>query len=505
MTSRGTQRVAALPWMLCFLSVALTTRARADELSEKRTFETRRMEVEALVHTANEKKSGNAGLYLRAAEAYEGAHKTYCGHASQSAQFTPSEALCHELAFNAARTFESGHRRDLAIPMYRLIVGASATNRSPLAVKAAFSLGNAYQSLAIYDDAAQWLEHAVSLDPRNELAEGSLRDAFIFRLALGQVDAAFNDFRAYKTHFHKPQFLLVAKLTFAFAAVLVERENWERARTVLAGSMTDFDRWPFDLRIQAYDLMAQALSHGPRPNVKAALQANEKVVAIWPSMPGAAEAIARAWPNEPEDRQNRRLGSVLNAVGRSMFEIADHARATDVDSLTIPMHMVPAAITIAGHVPGTVTALMERKKRAIEHVETQFKKILELRPLAPPLWVVSANVTIAAMWGDLTDGLRRNPVPLMCKRNPGSCVAYRASIESLIRSQETQRVKPAMKECVSAISKYTMQVPHGRLCEKWLATHFKSEFHVIDEFVPAFREAVTWSKLEALAAEDYPK
>jgi hypothetical protein len=93
------------------------------------------------------------------------------------------------------------------------------------------------------------------------------------------------------------------------------------------------------------------------------------------------------------------------------------------------------------------------------------------------------------MWGDLADDLRRMPLPEPMRKNRAVANAFRAAVDELSETIDARFAKPAMKRCLDLAAKYMFADPRARACEQWLASHAKADFHVVDEIIPAIREA----------------
>ena len=53
--------------------------------------------------------------------------------------------------------------------------------------------------------------------------------------------------------------------------------------------------------------------------------------------------------------------------------------------------------------------LDEEEGRAIEKLEDEYKKIVDLQPAPPPRWVIAAGSRVGRMWGKFVDEFRARP------------------------------------------------------------------------------------------------
>ena len=488
MPGRCARRLVVLVALAC--ATLAPRAARADEASEKGELDARRLVAQALIKTADQKPTGNEALFAKAAEIYESAYRRFCGGSGPAGRFIPDGSVCDELAYNAARAFRAAGDRPKTIGMYRMLVVDHDRSRtsSPLAARAMHQVGAEYQALALFEHAAEWYERFATTNPKAPEAEGSLKDAFVLRLGLSQEAQAVSDAETYVKTYGATRPAEAATVMFALASYLEEREEWDRARAVLARSMSLIDHAPIDVQVQAHALFARAHAHGPTP----ALAQDEyaKARAFWKDPAAAEQAIRNAWPGEGEGQKDRRLAKALNAVGEAMFAAADQRRITEVEPLKFPVHAGPAeAKAIEAHLQTTVRPWLEKKRRAIEGVEGSLAKILALQPMPPPRWVIAAGATVGVMWGALADDFRRAPIPAAWRSDRVLYRAYLDAVEGMSGDIRTRNAKPAMKKCIELAAKYWVQDARTRACEVWLATNYKSEFHLVDEIVPAFRGA----------------
>ncbi len=465
--------------------------ARADEAAERIALDTRRLEAQELVKRADQKQpNGDEALYLKAAEIYESAYRTYCGRSGPANRFVPDARICEELVYNAARAFRAGNERAKTIGLYRVLIADDERTRahSPLAEKTMYQLGAEYHALTMFEQAADWYERFATLHPQAQDADAALKNAVILRLGLAQDEQAITDANTYVKNYAAKRPAEAATVMFALAAYHEERGAWERARTVLTSSMSLIDRAAVDIALQSHVLLARVLTHGPTP----ALANDEyaKARAFWKDPERAQEALRHAYPSEDEGTRDRRLAKCLNAVGEAMFAEADARRIAEVEPLKVPVFTDAGnAAGIQAHVQNKLRPWFEKKKKAIEGAEAGFVRILDLKPVAPPRWIIASGGTVGTMWGSLADDLRGLPVPAAFRNDRILRKAYLDALEDLGGSIRAQHAKPAMMKCLDLSVKLQFQDAGTGVCERWLTKNYKDEFHVVDEIVPVLRKS----------------
>jgi hypothetical protein len=113
-------------------------------------------------------------------------------------------------------------------------------------------------------------------------------------------------------------------------------------------------------------------------------------------------------------------------------------------------------------------------------VEPEYAKILELKPVAPPKWVIAAGSRAGLMWGDFVDDFRRAPIPKSWRGTELGLI-YMGELDRVSEPYKSNNARPALKKCLDLSTKYQYFDGFSRSCEVWLAKYYKDEYHVVDE------------------------
>lgn len=426
-------------------------------------------------------------LYLRAGETYLDTHRQFCAEpVKEGRPLHVADSTCEEMAYNAGRAFAAAHDAPKAMAALQIVIAEDQRTKrhSVHAARAMYELGGWYQRMAVYDQAADWYERFAALHPKALGADSALSDAVILRLGLGQEAQATRDAADFAKNWGITQRKQSAAVLFAIAAHHAERGEKDKARAVLGGAMASLDRGPADLTIRAHALAAQVAAS---PAIARSEWA--AVRAAWSDPAKAEQDIRRGWSSEAEGQVDRRVAKVVNAVGEAYFAAAEEKRIAEVASLKVPAY-ARAPINranVLGHAQKTLPEWLAKKRAAIEHVEAEYMKILELRPVPPPRWVIAAGSAIGAMWGDFADELRRMPPPDGLGKDPALLREYVAAVTSASEPILTGRAKPAMKKCADLSVKYLYSDERSRACFAWLESHYEKEYRHVDELVPQLR------------------
>ena len=136
--------------------------------------------------------------------------------------------------------------------------------------------------------------------------------------------------------------------------------------------------------------------------------------------------------------------------------------------------------SVKAHIATKVRDWYTRKMAAIQKVEPEYAKILDLKPAAPPKWVIAAGSRAGLMWGDFVDDFRRSPIP-KAWRGTDLEMVYTTGIDDASEPYKRDHARPALKKCLDLSTKHQYFDVLSRSCEVWLAKNYKSEYHVVDE------------------------
>ncbi|MGO9714615.1 MAG: tetratricopeptide repeat protein [Polyangiaceae bacterium] len=447
-----------------------------------------RIKAEKIVQLAD-KQGGTAalGLYEQAGNAAYELWRKY-GEAPLSQNQPPTCDKLDEVVYNAARYYQAGRliakairaRMTLLNPQFRM-------DQSPLAKKATLEIGKNYQAIAVYDMASDWYEKYAKADKTAAGADQALADATVLRIELGQEDEAIADSKLFMRNYGAAKPEQTASIAYAIGAHYAEKEDWDKAKAALTGSMGVINKAAPDIQIQAHANLAKAYTHAKGGGADAQAKAEyAKVRALWQNPQDAIARINAAYSGEDQGSREKRIGKAVTAVGEAYFYAADALKKTEVDNIKFPEYHGPGTkADVLKHVQTKVAAWLQKKKPAIEKVAGEYKKILDLQPDAPPRWVIAAGSRVGLMWGNFVDEFRAAPIPADWKKDPELRGVYYDALDGASEPIKSGRAKPALVTCLAYSVKFEYFDEFSRSCEVWLAKNYKAEFHVVDELRPS--------------------
>jgi hypothetical protein len=233
-----------------------------------------------------------------------------------------------------------------------------------------------------------------------------------------------------------------------------------------------------DVQVQAHALLARALVQTKRETPAGAEYS--KIVKTWAD-PKAAAAQILDIPGEDANGKQRRLGRALEAVGEATFFFAELKKAK-VDKVEFPAFKGPGnKEAVLKHIQTKVKEWIMKKRPLIDDASAEYKKIVDLQPVPPPRWVIAAGSRVGEMWGKFVKEFRAAPIPDFIKKDYELRTSYYGALDDASEPQK-QQAKGAFEVCLGYSVKYQYFDQFSRSCEEWLASNYKNEYHLIDEF-----------------------
>ena len=323
-------------------------------------------------------------------------------------------------------------------------------------------------------------------NPKATNADKALSDAVVLRLGLGQEDQAIEDARRFNEELRQHEAGADGRDRLRDRRPLRRaRGLGQGARSALPGAMGIIDKAAptFDVvSRRTRSLGASTLSSTKQREQAKAEYA--KVRALW-SDPAAAEAKIKTRTRARTTRSTiRRLGKALNAVGEAFFFVAEEKRKpTSIRSSSPTTRARATRTTCQAHQDQGRGLVSRRSAPAIEKVEPEYIKILELKPVPPPKWVIAAGSRVGSHVGRLRRRLpRARRSRGRGRRTPSSAAPTTTRLDEASEPfKVSKRARPALKTCLDYSVKYQYFDEFSRNCEVWLAKNYKAEYHVVDE------------------------
>ncbi len=393
-----------------------------------------------------------------------------------------------EILYNAARAYQAARRPPKALATRKILLDPRYNlDRGELAHRTRYDLGGTFQAIGNYDEAATWYEDFARMSPKEPQALAALQDAVILRLALGQSERAIANADLFNKQYGAKSPEKSARVAFAVAQTLLERDDLAGAKKRFEASMAAIDRnATIDVQIRSHAALGQVLQRLGKAADAAAEYGKVRAAYRDP------EAVVRRLQDLDEGLRDRTLGTILTAVGEAMFFSAEEKRRA-ADKLVRPNYTgtgeTPA---VTGYFAQQVAGWLTERRQAVDEAEKAYVEILHLQPAPPPKWVVKAAARVARMHGKLAAELRSTPLPKAWKATGASpwgtsWEEVRGGFTSALEGASEPlylRAKAAYRSCVDYSAKYAYGDADTRACADWLSRHYPAEYPRLDELTP---------------------
>lgn len=428
-------------------------------------------------------------------------------------------ARAEEILYNAARAYQAARLVAKSISVRKLLLDPKYhLEGTDLAKQSVYEIGGNYQAIAVYDLAAEWYEKFAAANPGNDKASDALSDAVVLRLGLGEADQAIRNADTFQKLFANKKAAQAAQIGYAIAEYYAQKEDWNAAYKRLNAVIANIDaQATLDIKMQAHALLGRIgakTKKGPSADTDYG-----KVKDSWKDPAKAIETLKAIGGDDSVVA--RRVGKVLNAVGEALFYFGEKKRL-EVEKVKFPEYKGSGeAKDVDKFVKDKVKEWMEKKKPLINEAGREYFQIKELKPDAPPMWVIKGAAAVGKMWGDYVALFRaapypkdwnkcekeKNPTPETTKQCyvPFSLVdpdgdegplfaepllwidlraTYLANLDA-VSEPEKNIAKKAYAACMDESVKFQYFDEDSRSCEQWLSKNYPGEYHLIDEFRPA--------------------
>ncbi len=308
-------------------------------------------------------------------------------------------------------------------------------------------------------NAALRAEDAYANKPDAPDARDVIRMASYARIALGQAPLAAKDMALFAKGASKAEKEEHTAMRIALACALNDAADAVAAQRMLGAPAPD----PSSKLLPFWHAEIGRASAGQKRDA-AASQAFRKVLETWQAIPPADVrgflGSAEPWPMI--DRERR-----VEAIGAAHFFFAEQARAK-ADAIPFPKYKGPA--TVAGVTDFVNTSIgpyvRDRQARLIE-ADDAYRKVSEVRPVAPARWVVASASRVGQMWAGFARDVTDSPAPAPVAKDPEVEQGYRRTLrESMVPVVE--KARRAFVVCRDAADRSRIDDDFSRACSSWL-------------------------------------
>ena len=297
-------------------------------------------------------------------------------------------------------------------------------------------------------------------DPKAAHAADSMAAAGYAALALDEVTEAQRIATELAKKFGRTAPEAVTMLAAAIAGYFNDREQFDEALSTLTADTSP------------------ARAKSIRATVTWQAERGRALLGAGKGGAGAAfAAVTRAWrtpdPKDPSKVVGRQepapmLGRerVVDAVGAAHFSLGEIKRA-EAEKLRPPKYTGPkSADGVERFIGGPLARWAQLRQRAVAAADQEYQKVLAIRPVPPPRWVVAASAQSGKAWSDLAEAMVKIELP-------AGLSDHQAAFEKSMRASAQparDNARRAFERCREHAKSAQIEDDRAAACEQGLAS-----------------------------------
>ena len=394
--------------------------------------------------------------------------------------------------YNAAMELETIRLIGRAIRVRTVLIEAHPASR--LVPRAIHHVGANYHALAMYGQAADFYErfareHADAPcegEDCPDAAEG-LRNAVLFRMGLGEREAAIEDARLFERRFGRRDARRTSEVVFAIGTLYEQAGQWTEVIAHYRRFLRTYGQAASRDRVARAHMMigrgyVEAGDRGrAREHLEAAVRAHAE---------GGEEALAG---------DEHAIALLRDAASEARFELAEAARER-FEAIAFPsLRGRPSLESVSRWAAGELAPWMEAKRAAFLVAEEAYGHV---HPLGIPRWRIASASRIGDMIDGMVERVRSSPVPAIIEADPELLAAYWEELDDVTEPYLALAVR-RYEHCLETATSTRWFDERSRRCEEALhrldAVRYPmaSELRGHPDYEPRHGEPPTAPSLEA--------
>jgi len=350
--------------------------------------------------------------------------------------------------------YAGAHRPDRLV--YAYLVALDERWRNDAGELATEAPGKLRQAAAKAAEVAQ-------ADPKAAHAAESMAAAVYGMLCLDEVSEAERLAARHVKLFRRSAPESVSLVAAALAAYFNDREQWQEALDALSGATSPSRAKHPPAKILWHSEKGRALAGAGRAG--AAAREFRRVRGSWrtPDPKDPSKLVGRQEPAPMLGRER-----VVDAVGAANLYLAEPLRKK-ADALGPPRYR--GAQTPAGvekYIGGALAQWAHRRQRLIAAASKAYERVLQIRPVPPPRWVVAAQAQIGRMWDRFAEDMVSVALPPKLASDEGTQSAFEKALQGSAKPAREQ-ARRAFEACQKTAENADVDSPHADACREWLA------------------------------------
>ncbi len=291
-------------------------------------------------------------------------------------------------------------------------------------------------------------------------ARDMIRMASYARVALGDTSPATKDMSLFAQGASKAEKEEHTGMRIALANKLNDTADHATAQRMLGTTPPD----PSSRLLPVWHAEIGRASAGQKRDA-AASQSFRKVVDAWQAIPPAdlRQRLGSAEPWPMLDRER-----MVEAVGAAHFFFAEQARAK-ADGMPLPKYKGPGTVTgVTEFVNTSIGPYVRDRQARLLEADDAYRKVSEVRPVAPARWVVASASRVGQMWAGFARDVADSPAPAPVAQDADVEEGYRRTLrDSMV--PVVDKARRAFAVCKDAADRSRVDDDFSRACSRWLA------------------------------------
>ena len=360
-----------------------------------------------------------------------------------------------EMLYNAAINFEAAHLLGRAIQVRSVLVERYPD--SPLSKKAIYLIGQNFQALAYYEQAAKYYEDFARKFPGEDGTRCSeddkksgicpnaiegLEQATFFRIGLGDDKTAMEDAELFAKNYRRKLPRQTSQVMFSIGSIYERQERWFEVISHYRDYLSSYGKvgMPHQI-IQAHTAIGRAFWE---LNKKGDARKHfEAAVREWTT--GAPKQIA-ALKDVPSESKVLYVRQALDSTAESQFHLAEYEFA-DFQQVAFPQYRGGKSLAKVKKWSNTeFKTWVTRKQAALRAAESDYAKVARITAngggveMKSAPWQIAAAARTGEMYRSFVDEFRDAPIPREIEKDPELFDIYVGALDDVSEPLQRQAI-----------------------------------------------------------------
>jgi len=387
-----------------------------------------------------------------------------------------------EMLYNAAINFEAAHLLGRAIQVRTVLI--ERYPESKLSKKAVYLIGQNFQALAYYEQAAKYYEQFARKFPGEDgkrctaedkengtcpnAIEG-LEQATFFRIGLGDDKAAMEDADLFARNYKRKLPRQTSQVMFSIGSIYERQKRWFQVISHYRDYLKKYGKvgMPHQL-IQANTAIGRAFWElNKKSEAKKHFQA---AVKSWTS--GAPKRI-RALKNTSKDSKVLYIRQALDSAAESQFHLSEYKFA-EFEKVAFPRYTGGKSMArVKKWSDSQFKKWVTRKQGVLRSAEAAYAKVAKMSvnvngiQMKSAPWQIAAASRTGEMYRSFVDEFRDAPIPKEIEKDPGLFDIYVGALDDVSEPLQRQAIDK-FEFCLKTATQVRWFNRWSRSCEQEL-------------------------------------